>query len=98
MQKSLDDIKAVLRQHRALIRDRFRVTDMLVFGSYARQEQTEQSDVDILIFYEKAPTLWMLAELRDYLSSLLGLSVDVVTAKGLKPRIRDRVLAEAVKI
>jgi hypothetical protein len=51
-----------------------------------------------LVDYETAPTFIMLVELRDYLSQLFGLKVDVVTKNGLKPRIRERVLAEAVYI
>lgn len=96
--KSLEDIRAVLREHQEFVRERFRVTEMRVFGSYARQEQTAMSDVDILISYEQAPTLWMIGELRDYLAEVLGLPVDVVTEKGLKSRIRERVLAEAVSL
>ena len=48
--------------------------------------------------YETAPTFIMLVEFRDYLSQLFGLKVDVVTKNGLKPRIRERVLAEANSI
>jgi predicted nucleotidyltransferase len=69
-----------------------------VFGSYARGVQTEASDVDILVDYEVAPTFVMLVELRDYLSEVFGLKVDIVTKNGLKPRIRDRVLAEAIYV
>lgn len=54
--------------------------------------------MDILIRYDRSPTLWILGELRDYLTAVLGVRVDIVTEKGLKPRIRERVLAEAVKI
>jgi uncharacterized protein len=74
----------------------YRVTEVGIFGSYARQEQTDDSDVDVLIDYHQAPTLFMLVELREYLSDLLGMKVDVVTKNGLKPRIRERVLAEVI--
>jgi uncharacterized protein len=65
-----------------------------ILGAYARQEQTDKSDV--LIDYHQAPNLFMLVELREYLSEVLGMSVGVVTKKGLKPRIRERVLAEVI--
>jgi uncharacterized protein len=54
------------------------------------------SDIDVLIDYEQAPTLFKLVNLRDYLKELTGLSVDVVTKNGLKPRIRDQVLSEVI--
>ena len=78
--------------------ERYQITELGVFGSYARGEQTETSDVDILVDYEVAPTFVMLVELRDYLSEVFGLKVDIVTKNGLKSRIRDRVLAEAIYI
>jgi predicted nucleotidyltransferase len=96
--RNLEEIKQILQRHRDFLRTKFRVSELQVFGSYARGQQTIESDVDILIRYEAPPTLWMLAELRDYLSEVLGLRVDIVTEKGLKPRIRERVLAEAVKV
>ena len=71
---------------------------MQIFGSYVRGQQTINCDLDILIRYDRPPKLWMSGELRDYLTEILGLRVDIVTEKGLKPRIRERVLAEAVKI
>ncbi len=71
---------------------------MQVFGSYARGQQTVDSDIDILIRYDHPPTFWMLGELRYYLSEMLGLPVDIVTEPGLKPRMREGVLAEAVKV
>jgi hypothetical protein len=96
--KHLEDIVSLLKQHQEILNHEFRVTEVYVFGSYARGQQTEGSDVDILIDYQKAPTLWMLADLRRYLGQLLNLQVDVVTKNGLKPRIREQVLAEAVKV
>lgn len=94
--KTLDEIKHLLTERKELFRENFRITELGIFGSYARGEQTAESDVDVLVDYEQAPTLWTLVELRDYLSELIGLKVDVVTKNGLKPRIREQVLAEVV--
>lgn len=96
--KSLEEIQQLLQTHRDLLQDRFRVSEMSIFGSYARGQQTPSSDLDLLIDYDRPPTLWMLAQLRDYLSEILEMRVDVVTQKGLKHRIRERVLGEAVKV
>ena len=67
-----------------------------MFGSYARGEQTVQSDIDLLVDYEQAPTLFKLVELRTNLSQILEMKVDIVTKQGLKPRIRDRILAGVI--
>jgi uncharacterized protein len=69
-----------------------------VFGSVARGEAEEQSDIDLLVEMEPGRTLLDLGGLLMDLRSLLGQNVDVVTERGLKPRIRERVLAEAVAL
>lgn len=94
--KTLEEIKQLLKQSKSVLQENYRVTELGIFGSYVRGEQTEKSDVDVLIDYEKAPTLFKLVELRSYLNELMGMKVDVVTKKGLKPRIRERVLSEVV--
>ncbi len=78
--------------------ENYQITEIGIFGSYARGEETQASDIDILVDYQTAPTFVMLVELRDYLSQLFGLKVDIVTKNGLKPRIRERVLAETIYI
>lgn len=94
--KTFEEVKQSLIQIKPLLRQAYQVTELGIFGSYARQEQTEASDVDVLIDYDQAPTLFKLIELRDYLSEVLEMKVDVVTKNGLKPRIRERVLSEVV--
>lgn len=79
-----------------MLQENYKVTELGIFGSYVRGEQTEKSDVDVLIDYEKAPTLSKLVELRSYLNELMGMKVDVVAKKGLKLRIRERVSSEVV--
>jgi predicted nucleotidyltransferase len=66
-----------------------------VFGSVVRGEADEASDVDFLVDLEPGRSLFDLGRLLDDLGDLLGCDVDVVTRKGLRERIRDRVLAEA---
>jgi predicted nucleotidyltransferase len=69
-----------------------------VFGSVARGEADEQSDIDLLVDMEPGRTLLDLGGLLMDLQALLGQNVDVVTERGLKPRIRERVLHEAVAL
>ncbi len=69
-----------------------------VFGSVARGEADEKSDIDLLVDMEKGRSLLDLAGLLVDLEDLLGCKVDVVTEKGLRERIRERVLKEAVAL
>jgi len=98
MMKTLNEIRQVLSLQKQSICEIYRITEIGIFGSYTRGDETETSDIDILVDYQTAPTLIMLVELRDYLSQLFGIKVDIVTKNGLKPRIRERVLAEVVYI
>lgn len=69
-----------------------------IFGSVSRGEADEASDVDFLVELEAGRSLFGLGGLQTDLEVFLGRHVDVVTEKGLKPRIRGRVLEEAVPV
>jgi predicted nucleotidyltransferase len=69
-----------------------------IFGSVARGDADEQSDLDLLVDMEAGRSLFDLGGLLTDLEELLGHPVDVVTEKGLKDRIRDRVLSEAIPL
>ena len=90
LQQRRDAVLRIARQHGG--------RSVRVFGSVARGDARSDSDVDLLIEMEPGSSLFdqaaMLAELRE----LLGRDVDVVTPEGLRPRIRDRVLREAVSL
>jgi predicted nucleotidyltransferase len=78
--------------------ERYRTRDVRVFGSVARGEATEASDVDLLVNTEPGCSLFDLGGLLEDLQDLLGCRVDVVTDDGLKPRLRERVLREAIPL
>ena len=72
--------------------------EVRIFGSVARGETGPESDVDFLVELEAGRSLFDLGGLQMELESLLGCRVDVVTVRGLKARIRERVLREAVPV
>ena len=96
--KTFKEIKNILVQHKGELERRFGVTAMGVFGSYVRNEQHSGSDVDILVDLEKPIGLFKFAELEDCISDLLGVKVDLVTRKALKPLIGKHILEELVEI
>lgn len=88
LQERRDEILKIAAQHGAF--------NIRVFGSVARREETENSDIDFLIDYDlEKTTPWFPGGLLMDLQDLLDCPVDIVTEKGLSPLIRDRVLAEA---
>ncbi len=95
---TLEDIRRRLRVLMPELQARYHVARLEVFGSYVRGEATPQSDVDILVTFSRTPTLFDLVELRERLTQALGVRVDVVPRTWLKPRLRERILAEAQAI
>jgi len=67
-----------------------------LFGSYVKGKQTDNSDIDILVEFEKPITLIQFLKLENYFSQLLGLKVDLVMKKSLKSHIKKQVLKEAI--
>ena len=90
LQSKRDEILRIAAMHGA--------HNVRVFGSVARGEADEKSDVDFLVEMESGRSLFDLGGLLIDLENLLGRHVDVVTERGLKPRIRTRVLNEAVAL
>lgn len=87
-----------LRAHLPMLQNRYHLQSVALFGSYVRNEQHAGSDLDVLVTFTHVPSLFDLAGLRNELSDLLGVSVDVVTRSSLPPRIARWVDREAVAL
>ena len=74
------------------------VKSLGVFGSYATGEQTLGSDLDLLVEFDQAPTLFEFVRLRRSLSVQLGMEVDLVMRSALKPRIGKQILKQVVPV
>lgn len=84
----------ILRQHLPELREKYSVSYLGIFGSYIRGEQTKDSDLDVLIQFDKKPGLLKYIELENYLSDLLGVKVDLVMKSALKTNIGKQILNE----
>lgn len=95
------DLATLLKQKREQVLEiaaRYGAYDVRVFGSVARGDANETSDIDLLVKLESGRSLMDLGGLLYDLRKLLSVEVDVVTERGLRPRIRDRVLHEAIPL
>jgi predicted nucleotidyltransferase len=90
--------KKKLRRVLPILKEKFKVKSIGVFGSYVRGEQRRGSDLDVLVEFYETTDLFELVELEDYLSKTLGVKVDLVPKDSLKPRISDTILREAVYV
>jgi len=96
--RTLDDILTLLRALQPDLRRRYPIRSMGVFGSYARGEQRESSDVDVLVELGDGLDLIGYAGLQLELSDALGVSVDLVEREALRPRLAPHVLSEVVPL
>jgi len=83
--KTIQEIQRILKEHKEEIRKKYGVVIVGIFGSYAKGEQKESSDVDIIVELER-PIGLKFYELWDYLENLLGINVDVLTLFALKQK------------
>jgi len=90
-----DDILLALQSARPLL-DSFGVAHLSLFGSFARDEAREDSDVDLLVDFARPIGMFDFVRLQRELGLQLGRRVELVTHAALKPQLRDRILAEAV--
>jgi hypothetical protein len=94
--KTLSEIKRILQGHKEELREKYRIKEIGIFGSYVRGEQKRRSDIDILVEFEKPIDFFMFLELEEYLSQLIGIKVDLVSKKALKPFIGKHILKEVI--
>ena len=92
--KTFEEIKKVLQKHRDEFREQYGLKEIGIFGSYVKGEQKEKSDIDMLIELEKPIGFVRFMRLESALSQLLGVRVEMVTRKALKPHIGKRILQE----
>ena len=84
-----------LQAHLPELRERYGVRGLSLFGSYLRGEQRKGSDLDVLVEFDRVPSLFEFIRLERYLSELLEIKVDLVMKSALKPAIGRHILKEA---
>lgn len=96
--KTRDQILTFLSQNKKLLRDKYHIVRIGLFGSYARGDQNANSDIDLIVeFEENTQNLYELKlQLKDFFRSHLGVEIDICREKYIKPRIKSSILKETV--
>jgi len=89
-------IKKKLEELKPLLKEKFKVKEIAIFGSYLRREQKRGSDLDILVEFYEPIGFFKFINLEDLLSRELGIKVDLVLKNALKPFIKERILKETI--
>jgi predicted nucleotidyltransferase len=92
------ELLARIRELKPRIRERYKAKELELFGSSIRGEQTQESDIDILVEFEESADVFDLVGLALFLEGELKRKVDVVPKQALREELRDSILAEAVPI
>ena len=95
---TLAEIDKIIKKHKLELEEKFKVKEIGVFGSYVRGEQKKRSDIDILVEFKSPIGLFEFMDLEEFLKNLLGVKVDLVSKKALKPIIGKYILRETVYI
>ena len=93
-----DRALTLLREHKTVLVQRFGVADIAVFGSIARDEAADGSDVDVLVRFDGPATSERYFGVQFYLEDLIGRSVDLITDRALRTELRPHVEREAIHV
>ena len=93
-----DELLTILRTHKPTLAERFGVTSLSLFGSFARDQATDESDVDILVGYDAPATSKSFFGVQFYIEDLLGRRVDLVTNNALRKEIRPYVERDLINV
>lgn len=96
--KRFEIIMEKIRQNIGLLKDKYKIKNLAIFGSYVRGQQKKKSDVDILVEFEEPISLFKFMALERELKIIIGKRVDLVMKTALKPRIGEHILKEAIYI
>lgn len=92
-----NEILQKLQNISPILKEKYNLDQIGLFGSYVRNEATEESVIDLLISFNKQVG-WELVDIKDYLKDVFGKEINIVTPSGLKKELRDTVLKEVVYI
>ena len=98
LQGKAAEYSRILRDNLADLKERYEVESLGIFGSYVRGTEQGDSDLDVLVEFAVVPSLFEFVGLRLELSDLLGIEVDLVMKRALKPPIGERILQEVVEV
>ena len=96
--ESLEAVKAKLEELKPTLQAEYHITELGIFGSYVRGEQTEESDVDILVAFDPSFDfgLFTYCHIQNYISDTLNKKIDLVMKTSLKPYIGKSILQEVI--
>ena len=94
----LAKVKEILAKEKNFLKEKYKVKDISLFGSFVRGEQKESSDLDILVSFTEPVSLLDIAKLEVYLIDLLGIKIDIVPKEDIRPELREIISQEELPL
>ena len=95
---SISDIKNLVNSQKSFLEEKYRVNNIFLFGSYAKNLQTPDSDIDLLVSFIEPIDMFEFIDLQDYLSELFQKTIDLGTPNSLKSTIKNEIMNEAIAL
>ena len=97
--KSFNEIKVILNKYKNELKIRYGVKEIFIFGSFARNEQNVNSDIDILVeFYKDRKTFDNYMDLKNFLEKILNIKVDLLTKDAIKPKYKKYIYKDLINV
>ena len=96
--KKVEEIRKIINKHEEILKKKYKVKKMALFGSYLRKQTRKDSDLDIVVEFCESVSLLKLVALENFLTDILGTKVDVVPKEDIRPELKKNILSEAVDI
>lgn len=93
---TIEEIKSILKEHQEIFENNYSVKNFLLFGSYAKNKQTSDSDIDLLVNFKQPVDFFEFIDLQDYIAGLFNKKIDLGTIGSLKEFVKDKILKEAI--
>ena len=95
---TIEEIKNILNDNKDYFAEKYNVNNFLLFGSYAKNLQTEESDIDLLVNFTKPVDMFDFVDIQEYLTKIFNKKIDLGTVNGLKSFVKDSILKEALTL
>jgi len=95
---TIDEIRNIIQNNKKNFEEKYFVDNFMLFGSYAKNQSDEYSDIDLLVSFKKPVDMFEFMDLQEYLTNLFRKKVDLGTPNSLKKFIKEKILKDALAL
>ena len=96
--KNVEDIEKIIEREKEELLRRYKIKNIGIFGSYAKNSAKEKSDIDLIVEFEEPVSLLGVIKAENYLTELLGIKVDLVSKEDIRKELKETILKEVIYI